>query len=211
MLPAGVQTTRAEAITLIRARTLSRLSDTDQPSGEFLAALLQEKPASPKEPSESDTIPDNMVYETANIVDYVVNKKKKKKKKGKNAAAEEDLLAELAKTEGSSVSPPVLQQEQDGSEKLDAGDGAAPVSKEQMTDGQCSSNKVDKGKQRVAVVDADVLLESKGVNKDVTLPEADPSIEDKESDATEEFTEDLKALNVTEAKGQFSDDTRLRA
>lgn len=211
MLPAGVQTTRAEAITLIRARTLSRLSDTDQPSGEFLAALLQEKPASPKEPSESDTIPDNMVYETANIVDYVVNKKKKKKKKGKNAAAEEDLLAELAKTEGSSVSPPVLQKEQDGSEKLDASDGAAPVSKEQMTDGQCSSNKVDKGKQRFAVVDADVLLESKSVNKDVTLPEADPSIEDKESDATEEVTEDLKVLNVTEAKGQFSDDTRLRA
>lgn len=198
--------TRTEAITLIRARTLSRLSDTDQPS---LEALLQEKPASPTEPSEFNKTSENMVYETANIMDYVVSKKHKKK--GKNAAAEEQLLAELAKNEDSNVSPPVLQQEQDSSVKLDAGDQAAPVSGKQITDEQCSNNKVDKGKQRVAVVDADVLLESEGANKNVTLHEADPSTEGKKSDTTEEVTEALKTLEVTEAKGPFSHDTCLRA
>lgn len=209
MLPAEVQATRTEAITLIRARTLGRLSDTDQPSGEFLEALLQEKPASPKESSGFNRSSDNMVYETANIMDYVVNKKNKKK--GKNAAAEEQLLAELAKNEDSSISPPVLQQEQDGSVKLDAGDQAYPVSGEQITDEQCSNTKVDKGKQRVAVVDADVLLESEDANKNATLPEADPSTEGKKSDTTEEVTEALKTLEVTEAKGQFPHDTWLRA
>lgn len=201
MLPAEVQTTRTEAITLIRARTLSRLSDTDQPSGEFLEALLQEKPASSEAFPRPNGSPSNMVYETANIMDYVVNNKGKKKKKGKNAAAEEELLVELSKVEDSNTSPPVSQQEQDGPVKQSACDEAALVSEEQVTDGQCSNNKVDKGKQRVAVADADVLLDSKDVNKDVTLPEADHS--------TEEVTEVLKALEVAEVKGQFFHDTCL--
>ncbi|KAL3446691.1 hypothetical protein BJX65DRAFT_308859 [Aspergillus insuetus] len=83
--------TRFEAVTLLRARTLSRLSDSDKPSQDLIKGLLKSNLASASVEAQADT----MVRGEASIMDFVTQKKPKKKskakKKKKGAAASSDV------------------------------------------------------------------------------------------------------------------------
>ncbi|KAL6234838.1 hypothetical protein BDW75DRAFT_240763 [Aspergillus navahoensis] len=85
--------TRTEAISLLRARTLSRSSDSGQPSQESLQFLLENKSLVSAEETPGSASEGTMAFMKASLLDFMSDKPKKNKskvkKRGKNVPIEE--------------------------------------------------------------------------------------------------------------------------
>ncbi|KAL4788150.1 hypothetical protein BJX76DRAFT_353450 [Aspergillus varians] len=197
--PEVAHNTRLDAISLIRARTLSRLSESDQPSQECLQAWLK------KEPSHYEAPPDTMALDKASIMDFVIKKQPKKKKSKRGAKKSntksntyvEEQPGELLKTKDDSVSLPLHQR--DAPVKLEANNERALGAQKQVIHGKPSADTENKrkGKGKQWVTAADALLESKASNKDVALPSAQPSPTKKKAETVQTATEVPKTPEIS--------------
>ncbi|KAL4921713.1 hypothetical protein BDW62DRAFT_219060 [Aspergillus aurantiobrunneus] len=190
--------TRSEAVTLLRARTLSRLSESDQPSQELLQAFLEKKPSSSEGIARSEGPRDTMVYENASLMDYVTNKPKKNnksKKKGKKAASEsnasvEEQTGDSSKIMDSSVSLPYREKD---TVMEEASGGLALATDEKMIQEHPTNVPEDKGKGKQRV-------EELASNEDATQSSAQPSTAEKKPDTDQAVTDVPKTPELTRVK-----------
>ncbi|KAL4871665.1 hypothetical protein BDV12DRAFT_194124 [Aspergillus spectabilis] len=181
------QYARSEAVSLLRARTLSRLFESDQPSLESVLTFLKTNPP----PSEKQL--DGMAArDKASIMDFVTikkprkkNKAKKKKEKGVESSVEDNVSAEewfseSSRTETNTAAFP-FQSNRDsfairrpGSSDYVILRADDRLAHEKATG---ATNDNSKGKQRLA--ESGTASES---TKDVAHPTAEPSLARKRLD-----------------------------
>ncbi|KAL3454953.1 hypothetical protein BJX64DRAFT_273203 [Aspergillus heterothallicus] len=137
--------TRAETVTLLRARTLSRLSESDRSFTDSISGLLS---LEPNPPCASVRAPVNtMVREEASIMDFVTNKKPKKKSKSKKKKKGTPAISGMA-TRGESeplnkeAAAPPSAQPSIADESVEA--PKTPEVSQSQTEGYLDSTKVFK-------------------------------------------------------------------
>ncbi|KAL4821783.1 hypothetical protein BDW67DRAFT_171829 [Aspergillus spinulosporus] len=196
---AGINTsndfqTRTEAISLLRARTLSGSSDPGQPSQAYLQSSSENKTSVSTEDTLGSASEGTMAFMKASLLDFMSDKRKKNKSKGKkkskNISVEEHgeySMAPVKNDTGNNVSvveqagEPSEASERDNSAELslrekvtsqDCDEAGLAVEEQLINDQAPSDTDKGKGKQRVEA------LETEASNDNATLSSSEhPSVQ----------------------------------
>ncbi|KAL4990592.1 hypothetical protein BDW68DRAFT_194252 [Aspergillus falconensis] len=209
--------TRTEAISLLRARTLSRSSDSGQHSQEFLQSLLENKSFVSAEGTPSLASEGTMAFMKASLLDFMSNKPKKTKskckKKGKNVTVVENGESSEAPANNDTDGNVPAEEQAGGSSKAPAKDNSVELplhekdtsskqnsdesglaAEEPLINAQLSDDTdKSKGKQRVEVP------EPEASNNNATLSLSEPSPVQEKTDAGKTVTEGPETPSKNEA------------